>query len=219
MWAEPAAPIRIGPTVTPLPPVIFSTLNRMLAASRFGQISRLASPFSEVSGRALCRTVSDSAASPCISPSHSMSGAILANRSRATRILRAEARSEEPKLECDRKATLGGRPKRRTSSAAMTAISASVSALGSSCTLVSAMKRVYFSSVSALRVAKPGAPRFRPSTLCRMRRWLSKRPTRPHSIASASPSWTISEPMVVLERRTIAFEASGVMPRRPMIRW
>ena len=44
MCAGRAAPSRIGPTVTPWPPVIFSTLKRMLAASRFGQISRLASP-------------------------------------------------------------------------------------------------------------------------------------------------------------------------------
>ena len=70
-----------------------------------------------------------------------------------------------------------------------------------------------------LVVAKPGAPRLRPSTLLRMRRWLSKRPTRPQSMASASPRWTISEAMVVLERRTMAFEASGVMPRRPMSLW
>ncbi len=51
MCAGFAAPSRIGPTVTPWPPVIFSTLNRMFAASRLGSTSRLAEPVSVVSGR------------------------------------------------------------------------------------------------------------------------------------------------------------------------
>ena len=44
------APSRIGPMVTPSPPVIFSRLKEMLAASRFGMINRLASPFNVESG-------------------------------------------------------------------------------------------------------------------------------------------------------------------------
>ena len=46
-----AAPSSTGPTVTPWPPVIFSTLKRMLAASKFGSTSKFAAPLSVVSGR------------------------------------------------------------------------------------------------------------------------------------------------------------------------
>ena len=52
MWAAAAAPSKMGPTVTPWADVILSTLNRMLALSRLGQISRLASPCSVVSDKA-----------------------------------------------------------------------------------------------------------------------------------------------------------------------
>src|SRR6218665_3705572 len=46
-----ATPIRIGPTVTPPLVVVLSTLYRMLAASMFGQISRLAESVSVESAR------------------------------------------------------------------------------------------------------------------------------------------------------------------------
>ncbi|MNN43257.1 hypothetical protein D3C81_1574830 [compost metagenome] len=46
-----AAPSRIGPTVTPCPPVILSRLKAMLAASSVGMTSRLALPASLVFGR------------------------------------------------------------------------------------------------------------------------------------------------------------------------
>ena len=39
-----STPIRIGPTVVPSPSTIFSTLNRMFAASMFGQMRMFASP-------------------------------------------------------------------------------------------------------------------------------------------------------------------------------
>ena len=42
MCAVAAAPSKIGPIVMPSPPVTFSTLNSMLAASRLGQIRMLA---------------------------------------------------------------------------------------------------------------------------------------------------------------------------------
>ena len=58
-------------------------------------------------------------------------GIALRIRSRARRILRAEGRFEVPKLECDKSATRGVTPKRRTSSAASRAISATCSAFGS----------------------------------------------------------------------------------------
>src|SRR5665647_2815630 len=93
---EEAAPSRMGPTVTPCPLVILSTLKRMLAASRFGQISTLASPLSLLSIRAVRRMSSDKAASPCSSPSHSTSGAIWQNSSCARRILTADLRLDEP---------------------------------------------------------------------------------------------------------------------------
>ena len=73
---------------------------------------------------------------------------------------RADARVDEPKIECDRKATFGGRPKRRTSAAAISAMSASSSALGSSLTKVSAMNSVCLSSVSAFIAAAVRTPGF-----------------------------------------------------------
>ena len=65
----------------------------------------------------------------------------------------AEARCDEPNTECDRKATFGGSPKRRTSVAAIIAMSHSSSALGSSLTKVSAMNSVCCSSISAFIAA------------------------------------------------------------------
>ena len=69
-----AAPSRIGPMVTPPPAAVLSRLKEMLAASRVGMMSRFASPFSLVRGNTLSRISSESAASPCISPSISRSG-------------------------------------------------------------------------------------------------------------------------------------------------
>ena len=132
--AGAAVPSNMGPMVTPLPTVIFSTLNRMLAESRLGQTSRLASPVSVLSDTAWLRSATDSALSACISPSDSMSGAISRNSSRARRIFSAAGRLDDPKLECDTKATLGGMPKLRTSIAAIWAMAASNSASGSSLT-------------------------------------------------------------------------------------
>ena len=76
----------------------------------------------------------------------------------------ADGRCEVPNIECDRKATFGGRPKRRTSSAAISAISASSSAVGCSLMKVSVMKRLCSSSISAFIVAKTLAPAFWPMT-------------------------------------------------------
>ena len=44
MCTGASQPSRIGPMVTPLPTATFNTLKRMLAASRFGQMSRFAEP-------------------------------------------------------------------------------------------------------------------------------------------------------------------------------
>ena len=60
------------------------------------------------------RTASDSAASPCISPSTSMPGASSSSKASALRIFVALGPSCEPKLECERSATFGSMPKRRT---------------------------------------------------------------------------------------------------------
>ena len=126
---------------------------------------------------------------------------------------------DEPKFECDRKATFGGRPKRRTSSAAIAAISASACASGSSLTKVSVMNSVRCSSSTAFIAAKWWAPSFWPMTVRTWSRWWSKRPTSPHSIASASPRRSIIVAIKVLERRSAALAMSGVMPSRPMICW
>ena len=70
-----ATPSRTGPIVTPWLDTTRKQLMVMFAASRFGMISRFASPLSLVFGNTRSRTTRDSAASPCISPSTSSSGA------------------------------------------------------------------------------------------------------------------------------------------------
>ena len=109
-------------------------LKEMLAASRLGITSRLASPLRRESGCSLSRISTDNAASPCISPSTLRLGQVACRISHARRILRADAELELPKFECDSSATFGSIPKRRSSSAAMRAISATSSALGFSFT-------------------------------------------------------------------------------------
>ena len=218
MCAGRAAPSSTGPTVTPWPLVTFSTLNRMLAASRFGRMRTFASPRNALTGRKRSRISCDSAASPCSSPSHSMSGARCLNRSAAWRMRRAEARFDDPKFECDTKATFGARPKRRTSTAAISAISASAAASGSSLTNVSAMNSVRLSSSTAFIVANVFAPGLSPMTSRTCSRCWSKRPTSPVSMASASPRRTIIAEISVFERRRAALAISGVTPSRP-IRW
>ena len=44
-------------------------------------------------------------------------------------------------------------------------------------------------------------------------------PTKPQIRASASPSFTISDPMMVLERRTAALATSGLPPLRFISWW
>ena len=77
------------------------------------------------------RIAADSAASACISPSTSSSGARARISASARRILAALAVSRLPKLECESSATLGSMPNRRTVSAAMSVVSAISSAGGS----------------------------------------------------------------------------------------
>ena len=96
MWAESATPISTGPMVVPWETVVLSTLNKILAASRLGQIRMLASPCKDDSSKPRPRTLSSKAASPCISPSHSMCGCWAQNKSRAWRTLSADLRVEEP---------------------------------------------------------------------------------------------------------------------------
>ena len=134
MCAGRASPSRIGPTVMPWPEVALSTLKVMLAASSVGITSRLASRVSAAPGKSWSSSSRDKAASPCISPSTSNAGWSERINSSARRILRALAVSSLPKLECDSRATCGLMPKRRISSAASTAISASCSGLGSGLT-------------------------------------------------------------------------------------
>ena len=136
------------------------------------------------------------------------------NRSRAARMRRAAGRLELPKIECDRKATLGGRPKRRTSADAITAMSHSACASGSSLTKVSVMNSVCSSSVSAFIAARVCTPGLQPMTRRTWSRWASKRPTRPQTMASASPRLSISAAMSVFDRRTAALATSGVTPSR-----
>ncbi|MNR14113.1 hypothetical protein D3C85_1305700 [compost metagenome] len=102
----------------------------MLAASTFGITSRLAAPFSVLSGIACWRMLSISAASPCISPSISSSGCASCTRASASRILQAPSEFQVPKLELDSRATFGLMPKRRTDCAAISVMAASCCASG-----------------------------------------------------------------------------------------
>ncbi|MNC90094.1 hypothetical protein D3C83_61440 [compost metagenome] len=106
----------------------------MLAASIVGMTSRFASPRMRECGNTLWRISSESAVSPCISPSTSRSGARSLRIASACCIFLAEGRSTEPKFEADSSATLGTMPKRRISSAARIVISATCAASGSGVT-------------------------------------------------------------------------------------
>jgi hypothetical protein len=80
---------------------------------------------------------------------------------------------DEPNIECDRKATLGGMPKRRTSSAAISAMSASSSALGSSLTKVSVMNSVCSGQHQRVHRRQPCARRRAADDVAHMLRWWS----------------------------------------------
>jgi hypothetical protein len=87
---------------------------------------------------------------------------------RAPRACGAPKALDEPKIECDRKATLGGRPKRRTSAAAIARCRPVPRRSGSSLTKVSAMNSVCWSSISAFIAAITCARRDgRPMTCAR----------------------------------------------------
>ena len=81
------------------------------------------------------------------------------------------------------------------------------------------MNRVRSGSISAFSVARPGAPGSTPMMSRMLSRCASKRPTSPHSMASASPRCTISAAITVLERRTVALAASTDTPLRAIRRW
>lgn len=111
----------------------------MLAASTEGITSRFAVPASRLSATARSRITSTSAASPCISPSTSRSGARSRIIAKARRILRAESLSLAPKFECDSSATFGAMPNWVTAWAASRVISVICSAVGSTTMCVSQM--------------------------------------------------------------------------------
>ena len=86
--------------VTLLPDVDFNRLNEMLAASKFGMINRFAEPLKREFEYAKLRMFSSNAASACISPSTSSSGAICDKISNTLRIFCALGSVwSEPKLE------------------------------------------------------------------------------------------------------------------------
>ena len=126
-----AAPSRIGPTVMPLPAAFLSRLKAMLAASRVGKISRLASSRIFALGKICRRWRASSAESPCISPSTCSSGWRSCSMRSAVRIFAAVGESAEPKDECDSSAMRGSMPKRFISSAASSVISTTCSGVGS----------------------------------------------------------------------------------------
>lgn len=125
----------------------------MLAASMPGSTSRFASPASVERGMIRRRSSLSRAASPCISPSTSSSGACSRSSARASRIFSALGWLEVPKLECDNKATLGRMPKRSSSSAAIRVISASCAAVGSTFTWVSTSVTCRLGSISVFMAA------------------------------------------------------------------
>ena len=107
-------------------------------------MSKLATPSRFELGNILLRIVGDMAESACISPSTIKSGSSALINFRAARIFWDEFELRLPKLECDNKATLGFKPNRLTSSAALIVIFASASAEGSGVTCVSQINIVFW---------------------------------------------------------------------------
>src|SRR3984893_14882821 len=140
IWAGLAAPIRIGPTgrVSAMTIVIVYAI---LGASRLGIMRTFASPFRREDGNTRSRIACDKAVLACISPSAPRSGTRWRRISSASRILRAEGVSSEPKSECDTRAIFGSIPNRRTWAAHSSVISAISGAVGSRRTWVSAIKK------------------------------------------------------------------------------
>ena len=126
--AGSAVPSSIGPICSPSA-AVFSRLKAMLAASRTAD--------HEIGGAFQPRARKDAAADLRIEGRIAMHLAVDLERRRELveqphrlRHLRADGWSELPKFECDSSATFGWTPKRSTSSAASSVISASVAASG-----------------------------------------------------------------------------------------
>ncbi len=130
----------------------------MCAESRFGMISRLATPFNFELGK--CSTIAsgDSARVACISPSTISSGSFSWISFSAARIFLADAELRLPKLECDISAAFGLSPKRATSSAARKVMSAIASAVGSVVMCVSQINSVYLLEMTALSADTSSKP-------------------------------------------------------------
>ena len=127
MCAGRVMPSNIGPTCKPSPNTL-ARLKALLAASSVGMTSRFAEPCRRECGKMRLRMVSLIAASACISPSTSRSGARSCSMRTASRIFRADGVSALPKLEWLISATFGLMPSRETSSAASRVISTSSAA-------------------------------------------------------------------------------------------
>ncbi len=216
MWAGFAGPIRIGPTGSASAST-FANWKAMLAASRFGKIRMLASPFSREVGSTRSRSVSDSAVSACISPSTSSSGARSAMSASAARILCAEAVSAAAEIGVATQRDLG------LDAEALDVVGAGDRHLGD---LLGGRVRADMgvgeeegalrgdhAGVSAAKSCAPGAS---PMMSRMWRRCRSKRPSRPQIMASASPRCTASardHGRCWCARCVRA--ASGVTPLRP----
>ena len=116
MCAGRAAPSRIGPDRHAVPAGHLEHVEQDVGGVEVRQQQQVGRAGQRASrAGSSCGSASDSAASPCISPSHSTSGASCANSSRAcAHAPRRRPRRASRTCECERNATFGGRPKRRT---------------------------------------------------------------------------------------------------------
>ena len=116
-----------------------------------------------------------------------------------------------PKVEWERKATLGSKPKSLTTLAAEIAISANCSDVGYSCTLVSPINTVFplFTTIFNPNIISPGLGST--TFLIFWRDWAYLL-VFPVTIASASPHATIQEPHITLSFLTIRSQSLSNKP-------
>ena len=166
----------------------------MFPALKLGKINTLASPRSAENGyRSRC-TRASTAVSACISPSTMSVG----SASRASRVARATFSASgcrtEPKLENESIATRGSSPKVRTMRAAVSAICASCSAVGSTLIVVSPQNTTRLSNTSMYIPESPPALGEAPTVSSAGRTVSGYVAFTPESTASASPNASIAQP-------------------------
>ena len=203
--------------VMPSPAAVLSRLKAMLAASTFGMTSRLASPLSATgwnrrAWRALGFEAPRRRASRRRLRARGACSAMSASASRIFTRRRLVVGAES--CECDSSATLGAMPKRRTSSAASSVISASCSALGIVVDVGVADEHLRSAASAcscAANVFTPRAGRSPGRCSAGARACV---PKVPHSMPSASPACSSIAPISVRRRRISILANCAVTPLR-----